>query len=367
MSSIPSRPGFYYAIATSSLGQIEEIELPLSPPAPGQVLMKVFYGAMIPLDAYMVDLGYFVNEYPVVLGYSAAGTVEMLGEGVDDLKIGDKVTAFAFTPGSKALQRYCVQPRNLCAKVPDDYPLDQAAAIPDNFVAAFYSVVNGLSLSFPPTFPSTAPIPENTTPVLVYGAGSTAAQYVIQLLRIAGYTNVIATASVKNHEYVKSLGATHVFDYNDPKHTEEIVNAAGGNKVSVVFDPIATQSTMKAVAEVVAEDATVAILLPKKKGSTTIYVSSAGDMEMELPKGEENPFGPGVKLVGVRTFLFQEDENLKNNLMPKILPQLLESGLLKPNRVKLLDTGSVKERVLEGLELLRGNTVSGEKVIIKID
>jgi hypothetical protein len=55
--------------------------------------------------------------------------------------------------------------------------------------------------------------------------------------------------------------------------------------------------------------------------------------------------------------------------MPKILPDLLAKGHIKPNRVKLLDNmqGSLKDRVKEGLELLRQNRVSGEKVVVKIN
>ena len=53
--------------------------------------------------------------------------------------------------------------------------------------------------------------------------------------------------------------------------------------------------------------------------------------------------------------------------MPKILPELLQKGLIQPNRVKLLDQGTLKERVEIGLDLLRNNKVSGEKVVVKIN
>lgn len=52
--------------------------------------------------------------------------------------------------------------------------------------------------------------------------------------------------------------------------------------------------------------------------------------------------------------------------MPKILPSLLERGLIEPNRIRLLEQGSLTERVVTGLELLRSNQVSGEKVVVKI-
>lgn len=53
--------------------------------------------------------------------------------------------------------------------------------------------------------------------------------------------------------------------------------------------------------------------------------------------------------------------------MPKILPQLLESKLLRANPVRLFKDGPLKERVEEGLDLLRKNKISGEKVVIEFN
>ena len=52
--------------------------------------------------------------------------------------------------------------------------------------------------------------------------------------------------------------------------------------------------------------------------------------------------------------------------MPKILPALLESGYIKPSRIRLINTGTFKERVGVGLDLYRNNKVSGEKVVVEI-
>lgn len=52
--------------------------------------------------------------------------------------------------------------------------------------------------------------------------------------------------------------------------------------------------------------------------------------------------------------------------MPEIVTGLLASGSLQPNRVRLLETGSFLDRVKEGLDLLRNNKVSGEKIVIKV-
>ncbi len=54
--------------------------------------------------------------------------------------------------------------------------------------------------------------------------------------------------------------------------------------------------------------------------------------------------------------------------MQKILPPLLESGIILPSKIRLLDEsfGSLKERVAAGLDLLRNNKISGENVVEKV-
>ena len=81
----------HFAIATTAKGVLEQIQLPTPTPGPGEVLIKVHYAALIPFDTYQLDRGYVVNEYPHVLAFAGAGEVKAVGEGVVDLKEGDKV------------------------------------------------------------------------------------------------------------------------------------------------------------------------------------------------------------------------------------------------------------------------------------
>ena len=50
--------------------------------------------------------------------------------------------------------------------------------------------------------------------LFVYGGSSSVGQYAIQLAKLSGY-RVVTTASKRNHELVKSLGADLVFDVSD--------------------------------------------------------------------------------------------------------------------------------------------------------
>lgn len=60
-------------------------------PGPGCVLVEVHATALNPVDHAMADTGLFVTEWPVILGFDAAGVVKKLGEGVTHFAVGDQV------------------------------------------------------------------------------------------------------------------------------------------------------------------------------------------------------------------------------------------------------------------------------------
>ncbi|KAF9245623.1 hypothetical protein BU15DRAFT_85354 [Melanogaster broomeanus] len=288
-------------------------------------------------DVYMADFG-------------VSGFVEEVGEGIQSLQ----------TRYSKGMQQYAVLLQTTCAKIPDSLALESAVTIPDNFVTSYFTLFDRLGLPTP-HFPVPSPPPGADKPILIYGGGATTGQYAIQLLNFAGYTNVITTASSHHHTYLRSLGADHTIDYKDPDMTEQIIRAAGG-KLERVMDCVSAEGTLKIVAQVVAPQATVSMLLPIKAGDSLM----ADELWMELP-ADRNPFEKTVEVVTVRTFLYQQNEYLKEKLMPEILPHLLESGVITPNKVRLFDQGTFLERTLAALQLVRSGKVSGEKVVVKVE
>ncbi|KAF8346843.1 chaperonin 10-like protein, partial [Amanita rubescens] len=251
-------------VATDGKGRIDTIQVPTPEPGPGEVLIKVDYAAFIAFDTYITDIGYYVSDFPHTLGFDAAGTIIKVGEDVKNLHIGDRVTAFTYGASArKGAQQFIVAPYTVCAKVPDSLSLKEAVTIPDNFITAFYTVFNQLEIPRPSSFLK-APTPPNASiPILVYGAGTIAGQYAVQLLHLAGYKNIIATASVRNHELLKSFGATHVFDYRSPTLEEDVARVVGSDgKVPIVIDGVTSEGTLKIIAKLVSPKGKVALLLP---------------------------------------------------------------------------------------------------------
>ncbi|KIY65077.1 GroES-like protein [Cylindrobasidium torrendii FP15055 ss-10] len=359
-------PQTHKAVATTALGVFDEIDVETDIPKAGEVLLKVEYASMIAFDTYQTDLGYVVEQYPNILGFNASGIVAAVGPNVDSLKVGDRITAFTYLSNKqRGMQRYCVQPISVCAKIPDSLSLAAAATIPDNFVTAYRAIFFDVGLPIPKSYTGDDTPALVDSPILIWGGGATSAQYQIQVLRAAGYRRIFTTASASHHEYLKSLGASDVFDYRSPTLATEIIEAAGGKRIERVVDCISAEKTITAIAEFIDPNGILAILLPYKRGDNVRAAGDTSAMSWEL--WPEAPIPATVAVKGVRAFKYQDFEYLKENLLPKILPEMLEKNVIQPNRVKLLDQGTFQERVAVGLELLRKNGVHGEKIIVKVE
>jgi len=356
--------GTHTAVASTAKGIMSTIQVPTPIPGPLDVLVKVAYSAIISMDKNIVDHGFLAEPYPAVLGFNAAGTVVQVGEDVESLAIGDRITGFGVGHvEGKGLQQFAVFPANCCAKVPASLELTEAVTIPDNFVTAYYTLFDQLSLPLPTSLPATTPPVAANKPILVYGSGSTVGMYTIQLLKLAGYTKILTTASKQHHEYLHGLGASDTFDYASPTLVEDILRASGGT-VPLAVSCISSFTTLAAISKVISGDGKLAIVLPITDSDSLV----GNQVYFELP-ADRSPFKPRVELIYIATFNYMMSNYKSMNIMSSVLTSILESSSLQPNRVRLLDEkdGSIEERVRKGLDMFRRGEVRGEKIVVKID
>ncbi|KAH6916696.1 chaperonin 10-like protein [Coprinopsis sp. MPI-PUGE-AT-0042] len=345
-------------VATTGNGQVEVHQGTIPEPGPNDVVVKVSYSAISPFD--------FVD---------AAGVVAKVGSSVTDLKEGDRalmilsrVATFACKPpNGKALQEYTVVARTLVAQIPDSLSLEDASTLSGNFVTAFHTLFDRLELPWSEEYPKSPSGAEQKLdePILVYGAGSSAGQYMVQLLGAAGYFQVIAVASSRHNELLRGSGAAHVIDYRSSSFTEEVSKAAGGErKIKLVVDCVSLDESFAAVSKVVSSGATVAFLGPMKRGGD---ISGKGAAFLfEAPKEVVDIFPDNVKILPVATFEFEKNQRLAEVLLPTILPRLLVHDAIRPNATLTFQEGSLLERVNSGLQVLRENRAGGKKVVIKV-
>lgn len=217
-------------------------EAPMPKPGPGQLLVEVRAVAANPLDAIIQSNGtvmYGWLRYPVILGEDVAGVVVEIGADVDAFAIGDRVVAYAMglekgrdAVSESGFQAYVAVDAGLAAALPAATAFEDAAVLPlaVSTAAAGLFESDQLALDYSRVGKEAA----RDEVVVVWGGATAVGGNAIQLARAAGY-RVITTASAKNHDRMRQLGAEAVFDYRDPKAVDQIVREVGGSAVAGIL------------------------------------------------------------------------------------------------------------------------------------
>lgn len=210
--------------------------------------------ALNPFDQKIQEFGVFLDSFPFILGFEVAGRVHSVGSAVTRFKPGDRAVALAAAVRTKNIghagfQLYTAANEMNAAPIPDNIEYEQAVALPIGVataVAGFYEPVYfGLPYPSPPK-----PSEGNEQVILIWGGASVVGSCAIQLAILHGM-DVATTASAKNASYMKTLGAKHVFDYNNDDVVAQATAALKKYKNVVgVFDAISTEATTDACAEI---------------------------------------------------------------------------------------------------------------------
>ncbi|CAG8735563.1 29385_t:CDS:2 [Gigaspora margarita] len=205
----------------------------------GELLIKIKAIALNPIDCYQVIDGLMVDGYPAVLGCDVAGIVEAVGEGVTDFSPGEEicgVSKMGFPGHYGAFAEYTLLDASTTYKKPPHITFEEAATIPVGSLTAGLALFDSLNL--PP--PSGGPQWFKEEFILIWGGASSVGSNAIQLAVNIGLT-VITTASPKNHEYLRELGAAYTFDYNAPDVVDQIKKASQG-RLKYAFDTIGSKT-----------------------------------------------------------------------------------------------------------------------------
>ena len=139
------------------------------------------------------------------------------------------------------------------------------------------------------------------SPILIWGGASSVGQFAIQILRYYGYTDILATASRKQHDKLQRLGAKALFDYNDSNVVTSLKQADGEKGIPLILDCIGSKKgSIEPISQVAKSRAKVAILLPVivRDSSET----EAPEYEMDVQKAAD--WSAGVDARGVRTHFY---------------------------------------------------------------
>jgi len=194
-------------------------DLPDPVAGPGEVVVDIHAASVNGAD-WKVRAGQYapIETFPYILGRDFSGVVSAVGEGVTDLKVGDAVFGVCDVGQEGAHAEKIAIKASIVAKKPDALSHQAAAALALTGLTALVSIEDTLELK-----------PGET--ILIQGGAGGVASFAIQAAKHIG-ARVISTTSAGNVDYVKSLGADEVIDYNAKDFTEVVSN------VDAVFDTV---------------------------------------------------------------------------------------------------------------------------------
>jgi NADPH:quinone reductase-like Zn-dependent oxidoreductase len=186
------------AFAVQSFGEAASVHDLPAPTADAEVLIRVRFAGVNPLDSNLLGRLTAASSYPFVVGIDFAGVAERVPAGVQGLQAGDRVFGMARTHGSYA-EYTAVAPATAMeplARIPDSVADDQAAALPIPSVTALRTVE----------------LLEVTAGqhLVVMGATGGVGGYAVQMACARG-AHVIATVRGDADE-ARRLGAEEVYD-----------------------------------------------------------------------------------------------------------------------------------------------------------
>lgn len=339
-------------------------------PSTDEVLVRVDWFGSTPLNLHQADGGLLIKPPHIMSGCFASTVVQLgdlkdpsLSESSKTLRVGDKVFGFTFQQEKhKPMQTYITVPVTFLGKIPTNISAQEAVTVPSNFCTAMHTITKDLGLELPWPVPENWASPEADKPILVWGAAGSVGQYSLQVLKHWGYRNVLAVASAKHHDFLKELGATAVFDYNNE---DSVKSLSSGPHIPYIIDCIGSlEGTLTPLSKIAGKGSKVAVMLP-------VIVSHASNSdaplyEMDVSKVLVGQWKEGVELRGVRTHFYQDNEFFKYRLQPDIMPGLLQGGLIRPNKQRLVEGKTLLERAEQALSLFREGSVSGEKVVWRV-
>ncbi|HKQ81532.1 MAG TPA: alcohol dehydrogenase catalytic domain-containing protein [Steroidobacteraceae bacterium] len=289
------------ALLESPRGRLRIVEgVEIDDPREGEVLVRVRHCGVCQSDLSIVD-GAMPYPMPVILGHEASGTVEAIGPGVTDLKIGDRVVlsvrppcgecefclrnqpvlckaapspATSSTPAASRLRRngveitqglrlgafaeYALVERAGVVVVPDGVPLSEAAVVGCAVQTGMGSVFNIAQVSAGRT-------------AAVIGLGGIGLS-TVQGLKLSGVKALIGIdPHPTRRDKALTLGASAVFDSADVALASDALACVENEGFDYVFDCVCAPGTMQVAAKLVKKGGQI-VLIGVAKGGTAVEV-----------------------------------------------------------------------------------------------
>lgn len=262
------------AVHDGSSEKLQLRTLDVAAPGPGNVLVKMGASGVCGSDRHVLDGDWHLPS-PTVMGHEGSGTVAAVGEGVQDVAVGDRVILSWFYPcrrctaclsgrayvctGSRSeecllpdgttrltdegrqvfpylavgsMSEYAVVPESAAIRIPGDVPFEVASLIGCSIATGFGAVVND------------AGVPAGSSAVVV-GTGGVGLSIIMALALVGANPIIAVDLSEEKLEAARSLGATHTLQPG-PNLAQQVSDLTGGG-AEYAFEAIGRVETIEAL------------------------------------------------------------------------------------------------------------------------
>lgn len=285
MKAIQSKAMRAMRLSNSTNGKVQFVaaEVPPPKPAAGEVLVRVHAAGVTPTELIWSPTTQTKDGHPranAIPVHEFSGVIDELGSGVRDFRVGQEIYGMNDWYAEGALAEYCItQPTSIAPK-PAKLTHVEAATVPISALTAWQGLIDRGELR-----------PEQR--VLIHGASGGVGMFVVQLAHDWG-AYVVATASARNRDFVKQLGANEFIDYTS-QHFDELTG-----DIDLVFDCVGGDTFARSFRVI-------------KPGGRVVTIAASAEAESATDERKKNAF-------------FIVEQNQK---------QLIEIG-------KLIDAGKLK-------------------------
>ncbi|SFZ73543.1 quinone oxidoreductase family protein [Chitinimonas taiwanensis] len=200
--------------------QLEQVEL--GEPGPGQVRIRQQAIGLNFIDIYH-RAGLYPLPLPSGLGSEAAGLIEVVGEGVSEFQVGDRVGYCSGPQGAYAQAR--IMPADKLIKLPEAISFETAAAMLLQGLTAEYLLRRTYAV-------------QAGDAVLIHAAAGGVGQIAVQWAKALGATVIATAGGAAKCARVRALGADVVIDYRSEDFVAATRAATAGRGVRVVYDGV---------------------------------------------------------------------------------------------------------------------------------
>ena len=201
-------------------------------PGSGEALVRHEAVGLNFIDVYHRIGLYPLPSLPATPGMEGAGIVEAVGEGVTEVKTGDRVAYAALPPGAYAQVRLI--PAHRLVRLPESIPFRQAAGMMLRGMTARYLLYGCTKV-------------KRGNTILVQAAAGGVGLILSQWAKFLGATVIGTVGSGEKAELAKAHGCDHTILYREEDFASRVKEITGGRGVDVVYDSVGQATFMKSL------------------------------------------------------------------------------------------------------------------------